>query len=454
MAPAGPAGWLQKLWCFLVFSVSKAQDDNLPQQSAALAFTTMVSLVPLLAAFATFGNRWFYTQESSTVELLSSILPYSEDLILTQLQIFLDQAQSIRGFGFAFFLLAAMAVFTTIEHSINQIWQVPSTRPLSRRLMSLVLVLFCGPILIASPHVLLYEVRRSPIRTWADSLPAEFLPFATTLLGLTMLYWLVPYTNVRFRSALAGGFGTTLVLEGLRWGFALYVERATNISLVYGSFGLLFLFMVSINLTWYIILLGAEMAYSVQNFEFMVRRRRAVAPAEGSWVGLAALAFVAYRFRQGEPITPHEVLAKRLRMEVRQLQRALVPLLEAGLLRETGGRGDGYLLSRDPHDLELAEIFRLYEPLQWEFLELLPPRLAARLEELRERLTKARRKVTAGEVVATLAEDWPEEGEPESEPEGASEVPRRGNEKAPTQGAGASRRTLNRADDSEAETDR
>ena len=410
----------RRTWSFLALSVAKARTDHLTQQAAALSFITMVSLVPLLAAFSSYGTRWFGNMEADTVELLSQVLPYSEQAILAQLQVFLDQAQSIRGLGFAFFIFAALAVFTSIEETINRIWQVPGQRPLPQRLMSLALVLLCGPILIAMPHVLLYELRRSSIRSWADSLPGELLPFLITLAGLTLLYWLVPATQVRFRSALVGGSLTAVLLEVLRWGFGLYVTHATNISVIYGSFGFVLLFMVSIYVTWYLTLLGSEATYCIQHFEFMSRRRQPVAPVEGSWVGLATLSLLIHRFRHGDPITPHDVLARHLGVEVPECQRALAPLLEAGLIQENRGGAQGFLLARDPHQVDLSEIFRLYEPLQWEALGSLPEEIVGSLQNLRAEITRARRRVTDGRVLAevvpsqpTAEEDLPTSPEPQ-----------------------------------------
>ena len=401
--PAGPTReFLHRTTHFLALSVGKARDDHLAQQAAALAFTTLISLVPLLAAFSSYGVRWFEGQEMGTVGLLSELLPYSEDTVLAQLRTFVDQAQSVRGIGFAFFLFTSLMVFTTIEKTINTIWQVPAHRALTQRLTSLAMVLFCGPLLIAAPHYLLFQMRRNAPNGWAESLSANLLPFATTLLGLTLLYTLVPYTKVHLRHALVGALLTTLVLEGLRWGFRIYVANATNISVIYGSFGLALFFMISIQLTWYVVLLGSEVTYCLQHFDLMSRERQQVAPVEGSWLSLAALAFITQSFRNGQPVVPYSQLASHLRLEARQVRRALDPVLEAGILQEMRGKSEGYLLARDPHDLELSEIFRLYEPLQWEMIEPQEGETSNALEDLRVHLTQARRRVTQGLTLADL----------------------------------------------------
>ncbi len=380
-----------KVFRFLALSVSKARADNLTQQASALAFITIVSLVPLLAALSFLGARWFDDRQEGMVELLSQVLPYSEETVVATLQGFLRQAEAIRGIGFAVFILSSMAAFTNIEATINRIWNVPRRRPLRSRLLSFTLVLFWGPLVIGATYSVLFYLRQQPaLESIAGSLPVQLIPFTVTLLGLTMLYWLVPYTTVRFRSALAGGLTAALLLEGLRQGFGVYVDQVRNVSLIYGGFGLLLLFMISIQIAWWIVLLGSEVAYSLQNADYMSSRRQPAAPLEGSWVALTALLFVTERFRDGQPITPHELLAERLQLAAGEVSDILAPLLKAGLLSESSGDTDGYLLSCDPYQLQISEIFDLYEGGHWDLMMPLADHLGGALEELRGQLVADR----------------------------------------------------------------
>ncbi len=396
--------WPRKVYRFASLSVSKARADNLTLQAAALAFITMVSLVPLLAAFSFLGARWFDEQQERTVEILSQILPYSEGDILINLQKFLDQAQTIGTLGFLAFILTSLAAFTSIERTINRIWNVPRQRPLRSRLLSFTLVLFWGPLVIGTTYSLLFYLKQQPaFQSLAESLPVQLIPFTMTILGLTMLYWLVPYTRVRFRSAFAGGLSAALLLEALRQGFQIYVEQVRNVSLVYGSFGLVLFFMLSIQLAWWIVLLGSEAAYSLQNAAYLPSRRRPAAPLEGSWVALAALVTIAERFRGGQPVTPHELLAERLHLVAADLGQILEPLLEAGLLCESSGDAEGYLLACDPYDLQIARVFELFDARNEELAQSLAPELAAPLENLLRRLAAERARSSEGVTLAQLA---------------------------------------------------
>ena len=396
-------GWPRKVLRFAALSVKKARTDNLTQEAAALAFITMVSLVPLLAALSFLGARWFDEKQERTVEILSQVLPYSETTILTNLQDFLEQAQSIRGLGFFAFILTSLAAFTSVERTVNRIWNVPRQRSLRSRLLSFTMVLFWGPLVIGAAYSLLFYLRQRPtFQTLAGSLPLQLIPFTVTVLGLTMLYWLVPYTRVAFRSALAGGVTAALLLELLRQGFGIYVEQVRNISLVYGGFGLLLFFMLSIQLAWWIVLLGCEATYSLQNAAYMSSRRRPAAPLDGRWAALAALVTIARRFRAGRPVTPHELLAERLRLVTAELGAILQPLLEAGVLCESSGDSEGYLLSCDPYELEVTRVFELYEDTNREVVQTFDPELSDPLEDLRRRLATERARQTDELTLAQL----------------------------------------------------
>ena len=388
---------------FLSLAFQKARDDHLVQHAAALAFTTIVSLVPLLAAFSFFGARVFSDDQERIVELLAQVLPYSEATLMTHVRTFLGQAKAIGGVGSLVFLVTALGVFTAIEETINRIWNVSKSRPLRSRLLSLILILVCGPLVIGASYYGLYVLEQQPaLRALADSLTVRLLPSLVTVLGLTLLYWMVPSTDVRFRSAFLGGLVAALLLEGLRRGFALYIESFQQISIIYGSFGLALFFMISIHVTWLIVLLGTEVAYCVQNFELLVHPRRPAAAAEGSWLGLAALVVVTDRFRRSRPITPQELLAERLRLSTADLRQVLEPLLAAGFLVETRGDDEGYVLACDPYQLELETVFERYEDLHAEVLETLPKDLGKRLETLRAGLRDARRRKTKKPTLAEL----------------------------------------------------
>ena len=403
------SGWLgapRRAWRFLVLAVRKARADDLSQQSAALSFITLFSLIPLLSAFSIIGARAFEEEDvqQRLLELLGRILPYSEESLLEDLRGFLENAHTISGFGFLVFLVTALMAFSSIEQTINRVWNVPGGRPFRGRLLSFTLLLFWGPVLIGTTYSGLFFLKNVEFfERFSDSVPARSLTFAATLIGLTMLYWLVPYTQVRFKNAFGGGLLASLLLEGLRQGFGLYIEQVQTVWIVYKGIGLAFFFMVSVQISWWIILLGTEVAYCLQNYPALLQERRRASAPEGSWLGIVALVYLTERVRDRVPITPHEELADLLGLAAAELAGVMEPLRAGGIVRETSGEEEGYLLACDPHQLRLTEVLELYEQDHWKVLAALPDEVVVRLQKLRVRFTESRDRWARDLVLAELA---------------------------------------------------
>ena len=420
MVEAPPAGsWLSRLQArlrrelgtrglhraglFLRLTLHKAHRDAIGLTSGALAFVTVLSLVPLLAAFSFLGARFFSQYQEQLLRVLVQILPYSEDALVSIINEFLRQAEQVQGLGALFFIISTLAAFSQVEEAINRIWEVRRQRPLRERLLSFTLLLFWGPLLISASFSVLLYLRQ---RTGLESLLATpwwlaVVTPAILLLGLTMLYWLVPYAPVRFRSALFGGFVATTLLECLRHGFRVYIENVNSLNLVYGGFAFALLFMISIQGAWLAVLAGSELAYTSQHFTVMARMWRQTAPISGPWLGLIALTKLADRLQQGEPVVAVESLAQRLKVPIDPLRGSLAPLFEAGLVQETSL---GLVLARPIHQLPVMEVLQCYEPLRHQLLTAVSHRLSTELERLRERLEQARADTLGGLHIAQLLE--------------------------------------------------
>jgi membrane protein len=405
-APASPLAPLtpisRRLARFFGLTLRQAHEDGIFLTASALAFVTILSLIPLLAAFSFVGARVFNRYQQRSLEVFVQVLPYSDQTVTEKLREFLEQAGTIHGYSIVFFFLTTLFAFATIEESLNKIWNVSRRRPVKVRLLSFLLLLFWGPLLIGATFTSLILLRQSPgLRViLQSSILFAVLPFVATAIGLTTLYWIVPYTRVQVRSALVGGLLAAILLELLRQGFGSWVNFFRNVNIVYGSFAFALLFMISIELTWTIVLLGAEAAYTAQHFPRLIRGIHYEPPLQAAWVGLSALTLIARRFDRGEPPLSPTALAERLHLSPRELERVIRPLLTHRLLRESTGER-GYLLAVDPQQLPVDRVFQAYDHRARRGVEPVGPELRGRLESLIGDLAQARGEHLGG---ATLAE--------------------------------------------------
>ncbi len=381
--------FLRKLGRFFALTLRQSHEDSIFLTASALAFVTILSLVPLLAALSFVGTRVFSQYPEKSLEVFVQVLPYSEKTLTDKLREFLDQAETMHGVGLAALFGTTLLAFATIEETFNKIWNVSRRRPFRYRLLTFFLLLFWGPLLIGVTVSSLILLRQTPAmrELVQGSVLLHLTPFLATMMGLTLLYWLVPSTGVRFRNALAGALFGAILLEILRQSFGYYVEFFRGVSTVYGSSAFVLLFMISIELTWTIVLLGSEAAYTAQHFQLLSRGLHTHPPVAASWVGLAGLAFLATAGGEGEPPSSDE-LASHLSLPARDLERALHPLLAQGLLRETPGRG--YVLGRDPAALRVEEVFDAYEHRARRSVEHIGADLRDRLERWVELLASIR----------------------------------------------------------------
>src|SRR6202035_5737262 len=387
---------------FVTLTLRQAHQDAIFLTASALAFVPILSLIPLLAAFSYIGARVFNQYQQRSLEVFVQVLPYSDQTVVDKLREFLDQAGTIHGFGIITFFATALFAFATIEEAINKIWAVSRRRPLRVRMLSFTLLLFWGPLLVGATFSSLIILRQSPglRRLLQENVLLTVLPFVATAVGLTMLYWVVPYTRLQRRSALVGGLSAAILLELLRQGFAYYVEFFRNVNVVYGSFAFVLLFMMSIELTWTIVLLGSEAAYTAQYFPVLARNLHHQPPLQASWVGLAAVTLIAGRFARGEPIISHQALAERLHLTARELERVITPLPTHGVLRNADD--EAYLLATDPQRLPVEKVFQAYDHRARRGVEPVGGELHARLEELIDALAGARAAKLGEATVADL----------------------------------------------------
>ncbi len=382
----------------LRLTAEKAARDGIGLTASALGFVTILSLVPLLAAFLFIGARTFSEYQPKVIELLADLLPYTEAALSEKLQEFLVQAQSVRGIGVLFFILSALAAFSTVERAINRAWGLSGRRPFRQKLQSFTLLLFWGSLLLGAAFSVAVSLgQEAGLGSWlSDSGMLRLLPPLGLLAGLTMLYWLVPYTKVDFRFALLGGTLATLLLTGLRAGFSVFVSTFTGFKVVYGSFAVTLFFMISIQIAWLIILAGNQLTYVAQHFEALARGRHSGTGLQGPWLGLAAVTLLAERLDDCEAVTSAGELGRRLKVSPETLRGALAPLLEAQLITETTGGFEAFVLGRAPAHLSVESIFEAYDP------DALPDSLPGPLEEIRRGIQISRLERLEGCTIADL----------------------------------------------------
>jgi membrane protein len=249
-----------------------AREQRLPQAAGSLTFTTLMSLVPLLAvSFALFARSPFLRPagEAIRAHLLQGLLPAEvAGTVPRHLAQFSGNATGLTLLGFALLLLSALALLLSVENALNRIWRVKKQRPPLRRLALYACILLTGPALLGASlwaTSLLLSASGAPAGTSPAWFPhaLDIGPVLLAATGFACVYRYVPHTAVRWRDAIAGGLLAGIAFELGKRGFAIYLARVPTYRTLYGALAPLLAFLVWVYYSWIVTLAGALVSASL-----------------------------------------------------------------------------------------------------------------------------------------------------------------------------------------------
>jgi len=258
------------------------REDRLGLIASSLTFTTLISLVPLvtvmLALFSAFPMFASF-QQSLQQYFLQALVPANiARPVLDALTQFASNASRLGTVGLVLLVLAALALMLTIDHTLNGIWRVRTSRPIAQRVLVYWAVATLGPLLLGiSLSLTSYAVSAS--RGWVGTPPGGVslllgpIEFAVLAAGLAGLFHYVPNTHVRWRHAVAGGVFSAVGFELAKKALAWYLSTVGTYTMLYGAlFSAVPILLIWIYLAWVIVLLGAVVAAYAPSLRLRVKR--------------------------------------------------------------------------------------------------------------------------------------------------------------------------------------
>src|SRR4051794_32031295 len=350
-------------------------------RAASLAYTTLLSLIPLLVAFTSSLQRWFRNLfpnlQSQIDTVLNTIIPYQSPIISYHVARFAENAQAASTFGVIIFIVVAFRLFLAVEATVNQIWKVRSIRGYRQKIIAFTMLFFWGPVLMAISFTTTNTLEKNRyLRVlFKRDIIFHIAPIAVLFIAFTMLFWLVPSTRVRFSSAAVGAIVTTALFSLVRWGFGIYADHLFHgrFNLIYGALGLAFIFLIAIQILWVVILLGVEISYVYQNLYGLLRATEQQVqdePRFDLYFGLRALIEIARRFDRREEAPSSYRLAEQFGTTDAQMLRILRKLEDAQLVKEIGGDWTGFVPGCDPDRITIEEVVAQVEGLKRDVPEI------------------------------------------------------------------------------------
>ena len=353
--------------------------------AASLAFTTLLTSVPLLATFALFLATFFKQNVATIFDLVNLVLPYHTAQVTESLRDFISQSSAITGVGLLLLFLASLRLLFIIEGIVNTVWGAPRRRRLLPRLLLYTVSLAALALLIGSIALGVRFVKRFTMANDILSAPATdfFLPLLIEFAALTLLYKTLPNAPVRWTRAAAGGLCVAVLLEALRFLFGLYVRALSRVNLITGSLTLILLTLLSVYFVWVLILLGVELVHVLQTHA--AGRRRIGGPRAGAAENAIRMLL---QLARGGTHGLRELYALQEQSSL-EAEKILTKLEKAGLI--TGDPTHGFALTRPARRITVAQVVDALSPDLFSITPDEGDRVVEILEPLFERLQAERR---------------------------------------------------------------
>ena len=340
--------FLLKQMRIIVFAARGFSDDKVNLRASALTFYSLLSVIPVAAiAFAIAKG---FNLEANLKQLIFEKFQ-SQQEVLTFLQteaenaIKATQGGYIAGVGMIILFWSVMALLNHIESSFNHIWQISSSRPWYRKFTDYLTIMLIAPVfIILSSGITFYISNKLPgflnsapildILKPAISFLVKFSPYLFSWITLTILFIIMPNAKVKFIPALVGGIIAGTILQGLQW---LYIDLQfgiTKLSYIYGSFAAVPLFIIWMQSSWIVVLLGAEISFANQNISRYEMESEAlhISNYQKRALVLMIMHMIIRNFTLGEKPISASYIAANLKIPVRLARDILQDLSNVNLV--------------------------------------------------------------------------------------------------------------------------
>lgn len=264
---------LKQLLHFTHIVFIRFRQDGCANRAAALAFATLLSLVPLLTVSFSVLAAFPVSQELALKIqgfIFQNFVATSAEVVQQHLQAVIYQTSKLSAIGMLFLLATAVLMVFNMEQAFNVIWRTEKHRGFISAFLMYWAVLTLAPILIGiGLAVSTYLISLPFISSAANMLGLKKLlfavtPYLSTLGAFTLLYLAVPNCKVQFRHAIVGGVIATILFELAKQGFVLYITHFSVYRLLYGALAAIPIFLVWIYLCWLIILFGGVVSATLR----------------------------------------------------------------------------------------------------------------------------------------------------------------------------------------------
>lgn len=361
----------------IIIALKGFAEDNCVVRASALTYFTLLSIVPVFALI--FGIAKGFGIQHKIEEILQSRFEGHQevlDYVLKFSNTMLDNTKGglVAGIGIAMLLWSVMKLLNNIEKSFNDIWHIKISRSITRKFTDYFSLMFFAPVLmlLASSFTVYITTQIVNIIQSMSTLgflsPVIFflfksIPYVVMWLALTIVYIIMPNTKVNFKSALIAGIVAGTLFQLAQWGYIKFQIGMSSYNAVYGSFAALPLFLIWIQLSWLIVLFGAEVSFAnqnVHNYEFESELFK-ISDSNRKKISLLIAHSVISNFANAKSAFTAEEISLKLSIPLKLVKQIIGKLVLSGLFSEIKTSEEKIFAYQPAIDINLLTINRVIE---------------------------------------------------------------------------------------------
>jgi membrane protein len=368
--PSGKFKYLLVITSRLLYKIGvEFLNGEIPRRASSLVYTTLLTVVPILAvSFSVLKALGVHNMLEPFMRNFLAPLGEKGDEITFNIVSYVGRINVglLGAIGLAGLIYIVMNTIQQVENSFNYLWQVREKRSIPERFRDYMSVLLIGPVLVVSALGITTSAMSNSIARQVTSiepfgsalfLVGKILPYVLMSIAFTLIYYLLPYTKVRLKSALAGGVTAGILWEAGSWTFAHFVVSSTQYSAIYSGFAIVLLFMIWLYYNWIIMLTGVKVSFYHQFPVLVSLRDESIICRE--WyarrLSVTLMYLIGYSYFFSRPLWTLSSLIDLLRIPKDVLQDILGVLEKRGLILRVDPAGT-YVPARDVGAITLREV--------------------------------------------------------------------------------------------------
>ena len=386
----------------LLLATRRFGQDQCPLRASALTFYSILSIVPVVAmafgiakgfGFQKLLEKQLLEKFSGQEEVMIRIVDFSRSLLEN------TKGGMIVGIGIVFLLWTVIKLLGNIERSFNDIWELKNPRTYGRKFSDYLSIMLISPILIImSSSATIFITTKITLITEKVALIGMFssvifvmlklIPYCLIWILFTFVYILMPNTKVNFSSGFVAGVTAGTIFQVAQLAYIVFQVGVARYNAIYGSFAALPLFLIWMQLSWLIVLFGAEISFAYQyvdTYEFEPDCRN-ISQIFKKLISLQIAHLVIRAFFRGEkPLTVSKI-TQALEIPIRLVQQILDELVEGGIFSYAETKEDNERFYQPARDINGITIKSIVEALERIGVDNIPVAQTTELKVLSETL--------------------------------------------------------------------